>query len=358
MARGRGGLELYMAKSVMELSNSHRVFAVIDGTGGIIKEYLEDCNFPYINYKLFFSAFPLLAAWRLARFIDREGIEVIHAHSRKDLPFASLAKWVSRKKPKLLFTRQMKISHGKDDPYHNFLYSQVDVLITITRQLQEQVRERLNEKFRERVKLLYYGTEPPQVIDDTRINELKNKFKIMPGQFVVGVFGKITRGKGQHILIEALGMLKKEGLNFKALIVGPKEEKEYLLELDEMVENLALAGEVVFMDFVKNPQELMQICDCVVLTTFQETFGLVLIEAMSMGKAVIGSDKGGVPEIIDDGKNGLLFESKNSRSLYTKLSALYHDREKLREFGQQGRKKASEWFNLKKHYEELQNLMR
>ena len=111
------------------------------------------------------------------------------------------------------------------------------------------------------------------------------------------------------------------------------------------------------MDFVETPQHLMQMCDVVVLTSRDETFGLVLIEAMSVGTAVVGSRAGGVPEIIEEGRSGLLFEPENAQHLSEKLAALYLDPERTRALGAEGTRMAAEKFNAGKHYDALENWM-
>ena len=65
------------------------------------------------------------------------------------------------------------------------------------------------------------------------------------------------------------------------------------------------------------------------MPTYEETFGLVVAESMLMGTPVIGSNAGGVPEIIEDRFNGLLFEPKSSKSLKDKITDMY-DSEELR----------------------------
>jgi glycosyltransferase involved in cell wall biosynthesis len=352
-----GGLELYMARTVEALAKSHQVLAVIGPRRSAIKEFLDDLSYPYLHCRVVFSVFPLFAAWRLARMLDAEQVDVLHVHWRKDVPLASLGKRLSRRKPRLVYTRQMKISHSKNDIYHNFIYSQFDRLITITRQLQEDVQRKLHDKFKHKIKLLYYGTRPPTMLDAKGCKNLKHKHKIGADQFVIGLVGKMMEGKGQHLLVEALSMMKENGMNCTALLVGHFEDAKYVARVQTLAQQLNLNDNLILLRHVKNPQELMQLCDVVVLTSRRETFGLVLIEAMSVGKAVVGSDAGGVPEIIDHGTNGFLFESENSRSLYEQLATLYRDPVKTRKFGEAGRRKAERMFSLDSHYRELQQLM-
>jgi glycosyltransferase involved in cell wall biosynthesis len=102
----------------------------------------------------------------------------------------------------------------------------------------------------------------------------------------------------------------------------------------------------------------MQACDAVLMTSKNETFGLVTIEAMRNGTAVIASNSGGVLEIIDDEQTGLLFESGNFEDLTLKIEMLYKDdilREKLACFGQ---KKAEEQFDNEKQFKKLINFFK
>ena len=115
---------------------------------------------------------------------------------------------------------------------------------------------------------------------------------------------------------------------------------------------------IIFNDFVDNPQELMQVCDCICLTTYEETFGLVLPEAMRAGIAVIGSNRGGVPEIIDHEKTGLLFESKDEQSLFQQISLLYNDPELKYNLARQGKAKADNMFDYDLHFQTLENVFK
>jgi glycosyltransferase involved in cell wall biosynthesis len=99
----------------------------------------------------------------------------------------------------------------------------------------------------------------------------------------------------------------------------------------------------------------MQLCDCVILASGQETFGLVLPEAMRAGVAVIGSNSGGVPEIIDHEKTGLLFKTQDSNSLYQQIERLYLDAEIKDKIAQQGKLSADQRFDNDLHFQKLEN---
>ena len=96
--------------------------------------------------------------------------------------------------------------------------------------------------------------------------------------------------------------------------------------------------------------------DVVVLATEMETFGLVLIEAMRSGVAVVGSNAGGVPEIIEDGVSGLLFEPGNAADLAAKLRRYCMDRDLRRRLAAAGKARADSLFALERHYQDLKQM--
>lgn len=350
-----GGLELYMYRSARALAREDKVIAVVN-PDGMLKPRLEGLGVEIIDFKNGFRPLPLLAAKRLAQLIDMHGVEVMHIHWAKDLPLAALAKAFSRRKPRLVYTRQMVITRPKRDAYHRFLYSQVDTILTITEQLGESMRGFLPEADRHKVVTLYYGVEAPaEVLDETTRNTLRQEHGFSPDQFVVGLFGRIKEYKGQHLLIEALIAAKAQGQDMAALVVGKTIEPDYLESLKVTVRDKNLA--VTFLDFVEDPQRLMQICDCVLLSTYEETFGLVLAEAMRAGVAVVGSDRGGVPEIIEHEKSGLLFRSGDSLSLAQALLQLKQDTALLERLAIQGKEKADMAFNVEQHFHKLRQLL-
>ncbi len=352
-----GGLELYMYRCVTSLQQGDEVVAVVAPHSRLEQRLQVDGITPYLlNWRN--KALPLLAARRLAAIIDREAVDVVHMHWGKDMALAAFAKRFSRRKPRLVSTRQMQITRPKRDFYHNFIYRQVDLNITITRSLAEAMRDFLPPSCRERVTPLYYGVAAPQdFIDSEQRDAMRAEMGVSQQTFLVGLIGRVKRYKGQHLLVEAVERLLAEDEDVAAVIVGHAMEEGYLRDLKQRVKQQKLEQRIIFRDFTDNVQQLMQACDTVVLTTVEETFGLVLVEAMRAGVAVVGSNRGGVPEIIDHGTTGLLFESGSSESLYQQLRR-YYDEPSLRvSLAQAGKCFADEQFDEQHHFPALRGLL-
>ena len=108
-----------------------------------------------------------------------------------------------------------------------------------------------------------------------------------------------------------------------------------------------LQDRIIFTGFTSEAQAMMQLCDVVVLATENETFGLVLIEAMMCGICVVASDSGGPLEIIDNGVNGLLFKTFDAIDLAKKLALLQQNFKVRTEYALRGKQKVLEVFESK-----------
>lgn len=358
LSSGLGGLELYVYRSADALQNStadNNVIAVLSKNSKL-DEYFQNNSSVKCKYlKRFFHALPIINALKLARIIDKNQIDAIHMHWGKDLALAVFAKTLSKRKPAIVYTRQMMITRVKNDFYHNFLYNQLDLLLTITNELEELCKKYI-QNFSDKIITLYYGVkQPDHFLEKSEIIKNRETLGFSGNDFIVGLIGRLEESKGQHLLIEAINKAKENNQNIKALIVGHEMNSGYRKTLKDKSAELSVADNIKFEDFVSNPQQLMQLCDCIILASEQETFGLVLPEAMRSGVAVIGSNSGGVPEIIEHDKTGLLFETKDSTSLYTQIERLYLDSDLKNQLAQQGKISADQRFNNSLHFKQLED---
>ncbi len=352
LSEGLGGLELYVFRSAQALADKseHSVITILSEASKLDKYFQDNASIKSIHLKRKSNPLPLRNAKKLAAIIDKYAIDVIHMHWGKDLPLAAFAKAFSKRKPALAYTRQMMITRGKNDFYHNFLYRQMNLMLTITREL-ETLCKKFIPLFADRITTLYYGVKAPdKFLDAAAIREQRSALGFSETDFVVGLIGRLEKSKGQHLLIDAVSMAKNNNQAVKALIVGHEMESGYRQTLKAQAESADIGDAVKFQDFVTRPQQLMQLCDCIVLASGQETFGLVLPEAMRAGVAVIGSNSGGVPEIIDHKKTGLLFTTQDSTSLYEMITLLYGNPALKQQLAIAGKDKADKMFNNEAHF--------
>ncbi len=293
---------------------------------------------------------PLLAAARLRRLLIRAGVTHLHLHWKDDLPLGALAR---RGAPfRLIFSRHMELPGAKHDPYHRLIYTAVDRYHTVTRRLAHQARERLPIPA-DRIETIHPGVPPLERPEDCP--SLRARLGVPAHAFWVGIIGRITPAKGQHLLIEAVERL---GPQAHLLIMGHPMEAVYLQRLRSDVVRRGLQSRVHFLDFHPHPQAIMACLDVVVLASREETFGLVLPEAMRAGTAVIGTDAGGVPEIIDHQRTGLLIPPDDVDALSDALQRLLAHPELRTRLARAGKEEAARRFDRERCFAELLALLR
>ena len=341
---GRGGLELYAEREARFIATeSSCICHLVVRESGHINSYVREGEVPGLYLQWCLRGLPVISATKLARYIDENCIDIIHMHWGKDLGLAALAKFLSSRKPKLVYTRHMGITRPKKDPYHRFLYGQVDQVLGVSKQVRKEAI-RFLPLLSDQVKLLYLGVPAMKESKEAgHCVQLPDKENMR--SFNIGMFGRIEHGKGQHVLVDAVAMLVKQGLDISATVIGHVMDEHYFKQLKQTIQERGLSDRVRFVGFVDDPMAVMPCFDVVTLLTYCETFGLVLIEAMRAGVAVVGTNAGGVPEIIRDGETGLLTPPGDSVVLAENLRRLYED-ETLKEWlAQEGKKRADSVFD-------------
>ncbi len=138
----------------------------------------------------------------------------------------------------------------------------------------------------------------------------------------IGALARLDPRKGLPFLLQALARLLPDLPEATLLIGGDGEDRA---ALERQAHELNLAGQVVFAGPVHDPPAFYRCCDLFVLPSLDEGFGLVVLEAMASGLPVIGTRVGGVPELIEHGRNGLLVEPGDASAIAAALRTLWAD---------------------------------
>ncbi|MEH2168413.1 MAG: glycosyltransferase family 4 protein [Nostoc sp.] len=125
---------------------------------------------------------------------------------------------------------------------------------------------------------------------------------------LIGIVGRLQRWKGMHVLVQAMPKILQKYPNAHCVVVGGKHdlEPDYENFLKAEITALGLKDQVIMAGLQRNIPEWVQAMDVFVHASDKEPFGIVIIEAMALGKPVIAGSAGGPTEIITDGMNGLL----------------------------------------------------
>ena len=159
----------------------------------------------------------------------------------------------------------------------------------------------------------------------TKIN-IREHYGLSDNDFVLGVFGRFSPEKGHDIMLKALSKLTGQYPQLKLLLIG--EGQEYK-NLKKIVEEEKLEQHVFFCGYQKNVGDYYTAVDLVVLPSLSEGLPNVVLEAMVLGKPVLATKVGGVPEIIEHDVNGWLVEAGSSKALEQQIRKLLHDKSSL-----------------------------
>jgi len=149
------------------------------------------------------------------------------------------------------------------------------------------------------------------------VTKLRERFGFDPGRPLIGTVGRLQHWKGMHVFAEAMAKVIEVRPECQGVIVGgPHDlEPEYADWLKHRVEELGLTDKVVLAGAQQNVPEWMQAMEIFVHASEREPFGIVVVEAMSLGKPVIATKPGGPEEIIQDKQNGMLVPANNPAAL-------------------------------------------
>ncbi len=210
---------------------------------------------------------------------------------------------------------------------------------------------KVNRKLRNKSSVIYNGVElkkssyPDKEIYDFK----KNRLKIPSGNLVIGLVGRISRWKGHHLLLEAFDRLQQKFINISLVFIGspPNDQTFFLSQLNDSIAEKKLGRKVSILPFTSDIEKVWACIDiAVVPSTEPEPFGLVAIEAMHHSKPVVAAKHGGLLEIIEHNKTGLLFEPNHVDALCSSLEILLENTELRKELGEAGKAFVKEHFIL------------
>lgn len=191
----------------------------------------------------------------------------------------------------------------------------------------------------ERIRLIPRGVD----LSKFKFREPKPHYS---GEFTIGMVSRITPLKGHTDFIKAVSILNRQIPRLKVLIAGRAPKDKYREDVELMVRRLGLTTTVEFLGARPDVPEIMNKMDILVSATVTpEAFGRSIIEAQASGVPVVATKVGGVVDIIEDGKTGLLCEAQNPKDMAEKTMRLFRERRLWEDIAIAGRKSVEERFN-------------
>jgi glycosyltransferase involved in cell wall biosynthesis len=269
---------------------------------------------------------------RLARFIKKNRIDIIHTH-------LSTAGFIGALAARLAGIPSAAHVHGLNTAVW---YKYSNAIIAVSEAAKTHlVAQGISPK---KIRVVHNGVDLTR-FEIVPLDEAKERLGYAPGTPVFGAFGRLSKEKGQATALRAMALLLKDHPNARLMFVGAGADSR---PLKSEAEEIGIAGNVDFMGFAYDVRRFMSACDAVIAPSLKEGLGLSALEAMALGRPVVASAVGGLNEVVVPGETGFAVAPGDPRAIADHMSVLLDDRELAERMGAMGRKRVEEQFDLAK----------
>jgi L-malate glycosyltransferase len=354
-----GGTETQMAQMAQRLDRQfYDVTVATLRTGGPLTQTLDDAGiqilaFPKRRTMLSFqAAFQLL---RMAWFIRREKIDVVHAHDLWGNLMGVPAAWLARA-PVIISSQRNLATLSWYTPPRRKIIRRVHLLATFVIANSEASRRLLIEEFgipRDRVRLLHNGVDLERIL-----SALGNRQKIFPdlkpgAKLIINVANMNSEVKGQSVLIKAAKDVCQIVPEAVFVLVGDGPLRS---QFEQQVSNLGIRERFIFLGRRRDVPEILSCASIFAFPSFAEGLPNSILEALAAGVPIVATAVGGIPEIIEHGTHGLLVKSGDAHGLAQAISSLLRNPELSQKFSMAGRERIRSSFTWDRALAQLQEL--
>lgn len=288
---------------------------------------VEMGHYPVFQY----PPYDLALATKMADVIDQEKLDVLHVHYAVPHAIcAILAKEMAEHDVKIVTTLHGTdiTVLGVDNTFKKMIkygIEQSDAVTAVSNNLVEQTKDML--KTTKDISVIYnFINEQEYYRKDNKM--LKREFGISADEKVVIHISNFRKVKRVDLIVKTFNRIRSK-VNSKLLLVGDGPEYSDIVQL---VHKLGLNDDVLFLGKQNNISDLLSISDLMLLLSEKESFGLVLLEAMACKVPCIGTNVGGIPEVIKHEETGFIVKSGNIEQASNYAIKLFEDDKKLEQF--------------------------
>ncbi|MEW4354717.1 glycosyltransferase family 4 protein [Streptococcus pneumoniae] len=297
----------------------------------------------------------------LLTYVKKEEINLIHNNTTAVLEGIYLKN--KAKIPLIWHVHEIIVRPKFITDFINFLLGcYATKIITVSEAVAKHIKK---SKFvsEDKVNIIYNGVDNRVYYpySDKEKLELKKENNISSDSLVVGMIGRVNSWKGQNDFLDATVPLLEENPNLVLMLVGGVFEGEEwrMRELKERISQLPCSERIIIKDFQKSTTKLYNLYDIFILpSTNPDPLPTVVLEAMACGKPILAYRHGGVCEMVEEDKNGLLSEPNIPKGLTNNISYLLQNKEKREEFGKHSIQRQRDYFSLESYISNFSNLYR
>jgi glycosyltransferase involved in cell wall biosynthesis len=351
-----GGLEKVIAAIVTGLDRKkYQVEVWCLASGGKIADVIkEKICLKILNLPGYYNPLNII---KLSYLLFKSNTDIVHTHGYFASTFGRIAAILARIPVIISHVHTMDYSMtGRNIAIERALSVFTHKIICISNAVKRFVIE--NEHIRnDKTCVIYNGIEIPYHISMMNNNNKKSITGFEDNSFVIISVASLTHHKGHQVLLDAVKKVSVKWPQIRVVIVGDGPVKKIL---ENFVLRSGLSSKVLFAGEQENVFPFLNCSDLFVLASIdREGLGISIIEAMSLGKPVIASNLGGIPEVVQNGINGLLFTPGHSEELALAIEKMIETKQMIEVMGQAGKKIYKEKFTcnrmvaqIEKCYEE------
>lgn len=324
-ALGAGGVE----RGTVEIAAALRdagMRALVASEGGPLEHDLARAGGTHVLLPL--AAKSPWRIWRNAAALEvlirRENVAIVHARSRAP----AWSAWLAARRAGVKFVTTWHGTYNEDFPlkrHYNAVMAKGDRVIAISHFIAAHLK-RATDVDPGVVRVIPRGVDParfdPAGVNSARLEAMLRALGLPDGAPMVLLPGRITRWKGQAVLVDAMARLQRK--DAVAVLLGDAQGREkFRAELEAQVATLGLTGRVFLRPHAADMPAVLMLASVVVsASTDPEAFGRVVIEGQVMGRPVVATDHGGARETVMPGETGLLVPPGDAGALAAALDEL------------------------------------
>lgn len=341
-----GGAKTHVHSLLKELSKYIDV-KIVSFLPGI---FADDARALGINVEVIHTGNFIKDIIRVIQIIKEEKCEIIHSHGAKANVMSVLAGLFIKRPTITTVHSDYKLDY-MHSIYKKFSYGVLNTIalrflnnyIGVSLNFKEML---INRKFMpQKIYTLYNGLDFGLPVKDFSRQEFNQKYNLNLGDddIIVGTIARLELVKGIDTLLLAAKEVLAQNNKVKFIIAGDGDERK---ALEKQAVTLGISNSILFPGWINDSYEFMNVVDIFTLTSLSESFPYTILEATRLKKVIISSNVGGIPDLIDSGENGYLFNPGDYKKLSEQILLLVNSAAKRKEIGEKIYIKASTQFSI------------
>jgi len=348
-----GGAE----NQVVTLANSldktkfNVILCILQKGGPLLRQVSKDVSVIEIKYRQRYFPFALM---KLIWILKKYKVHILHCHLYFSGFWGRIAGLIARV-PVMITTEHGKTLWKKK--HHIWFERWIDKFTAMRIAVSEDIKKiRIEREKLSPQKIVVI----PNAIDINKFKKTKKEiqlkkreFNLDTNTFIIGTVGRLVEAKDLFTLLDAVAILKQNMDNFKVLIVGDGVLRH---ALQNYAHKLHIMDKIIFTGSREDIPDLLAMFDVFVLSSIREGIPVALLEAMASKKAIIATKVGGIPEVLEDNKSGILIPPRHPDILVEKIMYLFNNLNERERLGLNAYIRVEEKYGINKVIKNIEQL--